>query len=44
MGKDLIEETKVLIRLFLFLRQEVGLKGELTAKELRELIKIIKEG
>jgi hypothetical protein len=39
--KELIEETKAMIRLYLFLRHECGLKyaDELSARELRELLK-----
>ena len=35
----LVEETKAIIRLYLFLRHECGLKGAdgLSARELREL-------
>ncbi len=41
--KRLIEETKI-IRLYLFLRYECGLKeaDELSARELRELLSVLK--
>jgi len=38
--KGLVEETKAIIRLYLFLRQECGLKyaDRLTARELKEVV------
>lgn len=43
--KDLIEETKAIIRLYLFLRYECGLKyaDRLSASELRDLLKAFVE-
>ncbi len=42
--KKLIKETKAIIRLYLFLRYECGLKGadRLKARELRELLKALR--
>jgi len=39
--KALVEETKVIIRLYLFLRHECGLReaDRLSTRELRELLK-----
>jgi len=39
--KGLIEETKAIIRLYLFLRHECGLRDadRLSARELRELLR-----
>jgi hypothetical protein len=41
--KRLIQEIKALIRLSLFLRHEVGLKEDLSSKELRVLLKAPKQ-
>ena len=40
----LIQEAKVIIRFYLFLRYDCGLReaDELSAKELRELVKCLK--
>jgi hypothetical protein len=39
--EKLVKETKAIIRLYLFLRHECGLReaGRLSARELRELLK-----
>jgi len=44
--KGLIEETKAIIRLYLFLRYDCGLKyaDRLSAGELKSLLVIIKRG
>jgi hypothetical protein len=41
--KGLIEETKAIMRLYFFLRHEIGLKeaDKLSARELKELLKCI---
>jgi len=41
----LVEETKAIIRFYLFLRQECGLKeaDRLSARELRRLLKYFKK-
>jgi hypothetical protein len=41
-SKRLIQETKALIRLQHFLRNEVGLKVKLSAKELKTLLYALK--
>ena len=40
--KNLIKETKAIIRLNQFLREEIGLKENLSAKDLRGLLSAIK--
>lgn len=42
--KELIEETKAIIRLYLFLRHECGLREAdgLSAREMRELLRCLK--
>jgi len=40
--KKLIVETKALIQLSLFLRYEVGLTRELSAKELKQIFQALK--
>jgi len=42
--EDLVEETKAIIRLYLFLRYDCGLKyaDRLSARELRELLKCLR--
>jgi hypothetical protein len=40
--KRLIQETKAIIRLQNFLRKEVGLKEDLSAKELKSLLLALK--
>ncbi|HHT9138730.1 MAG TPA: hypothetical protein ACFYEK_15985 [Candidatus Wunengus sp. YC60] len=44
--KGLIEETKAMIRLYLFLRHDCGLKyaDRLSARELRELLRCLRKG
>ncbi len=39
--RKLIEETKAIMRLYLFLRHDCGLRGadKMSARELRELLK-----
>jgi hypothetical protein len=41
--KELIQETKALIRLYLFLRNEVGLREELSLKDLKVLLNALKQ-
>jgi len=40
-SKELIQETKALIRLQLFLRYEVGLKEDLSLKDLKAILNTI---
>lgn len=40
--EKLIEETKRIMRLKIFLEQEVGLKEKLTGKELRAMLEALK--
>jgi len=40
--KKFTEETKALIRLSLFLRNEVGFRERLSAKELKQLLQALK--
>jgi len=42
--KRLIQETKALIRLHLFLQHEVGLKEDLSLKDLKALLNALKTG
>jgi hypothetical protein len=46
MPKCLIDETKAIIRLYLFLRHECGLKeaDKLSARELKQLLLALKSG
>ncbi len=40
--KRLVEQTKAILRLRDFLKNEVGLKVELSARDLREILSYIK--
>jgi hypothetical protein len=40
--RKLIQETKALINLSLFLQNEIGLKEHLSAKELKQLLSALK--
>lgn len=42
-SKKLIQETKAIIRLDRFLRHEVRLKEELSAKELKHIVNLLKK-
>ena len=43
--KGLIEETKAIIRLYLFLRHECGLKktDKLSVKDIKELLSVLRK-
>ena len=41
--RKLIEETKAIVQLALFLRYEVGLKVDLSARDLRSLLHALKQ-
>ena len=43
-SKKLIQETQALIRLHLFFRHEAGLKRDLSLKDLKVLLAILKTG
>ena len=42
LSKKLIQETKALINLSLFLKKEVGLKDELSVRDLKQLLGALK--
>jgi hypothetical protein len=41
--KRLIQETKAIIRLYLFLRHEVGLREGISFKDLKVLLEVLKQ-